>query len=172
MVRRHWEAMETSWKDCMIVIIIININIIIMVYIDNVTGDFNMGQCRRHWGNYRNISGPSWSSLSSSSLWCMLTMWLKNTTPGSVEDIEKLWKHLGVDCMMVIIIIIITITMTLIMVYVDNVTVEYDMGQSRRHWETTETACDGLHNSPPPPSPSLPPPPPHHGVCWQCDRRT
>ena len=35
--------------------------------------------------------------------------------------------------MMVIIIIIITITMTLIMVYVDNVTVEYDMGQSRRH---------------------------------------
>ena len=35
--------------------------------------------------------------------------------------------------MMVIIIIIITITMTLIKVYVDNVTVEYDMGQSRRH---------------------------------------
>ena len=35
--------------------------------------------------------------------------------------------------MMVIIIIIITITMTLIMVYVDNVTVEYGMGQSRRH---------------------------------------
>ena len=55
-------------------------------------------------------------------------MWQENTTWDSVEDVEKLWKHLGMDCLMVFIIII------MVYVQVDNVIREHDMGW----WEDIE----------------------------------
>ena len=48
----------------------------------------------------------------------------------SVDDMQKLRKHLVMECMMVfIIIILILIVIIIIMVYVDNVTGEHNMGQ-------------------------------------------
>ena len=48
----------------------------------------------------------------------------------SVDDMQKLPKHLVMECMMVfIIIILILIVIIIIMVYVDNVTGEHNMGQ-------------------------------------------
>ena len=47
----------------------------------------------------------------------------------SVDDMQKLRKHLVMECMMVFIIIIILIVIIIIMVYVDNVTGEHNMGQ-------------------------------------------
>ena len=48
----------------------------------------------------------------------------------SVDDMQKLPKHLVMECMMVfIIIILILIIIIIIMVYVDNVTGEHNMGQ-------------------------------------------
>ena len=49
----------------------------------------------------------------------------------SVDDMQKLRKHLVMECMMVFIIVIINIIIVIIiiMLYVDNVTGEHNMGQ-------------------------------------------
>ena len=142
------------------IIIIITV-IIIMVSIDNVTGKHNMGQCRRHW----EAIETSWDGLLDglhhyhhsvcSSWWCD-----KRTRHGMVrrhwEAMETSWK----DCIIVIIIININIIM---MVYMIMWQGDFNMGQCRGHWETTETSQvhHGLHCH-------------HHhcGVGWQCDWRT
>ena len=52
----------------------------------------------------------------------------------SVDDMQKLPKHLVMEYMMVfIIIILILIVIIIIMVYVDNVTGEHNTRQCRRH---------------------------------------
>ena len=49
------------------------------------------------WSAWWSSSLSSSSSSSSLSSWCMWTMWQENTTWDSVEDIERLRKHLGVE---------------------------------------------------------------------------
>ena len=74
----------------------------------------------------------------------MLTMWQENMVLNSVDDMQKLPKHLVMEYMMVfIIIILILIVIIIIMVYVDNVTGEHNMGQCWRHREATEASRGG-----------------------------
>ena len=66
--------------------------------------DSDSGQASNSWVNNGNkdvfvvnLVVLLSSSLSSLSSWCMWTMWQENTTWDSVEDIERLRKHLGVE---------------------------------------------------------------------------